>query len=129
MAHFTYLLAFTMAACAGQIHAAPLAGRQVDFTGVQTGQGTFFTPGLGACGITNSDADLIAAASQALFDSDPDICGKTVNVNFGGNTVNVAITDRCSSCAATDLDFSSTAFSQLADVSVGLITGMTWTFA
>ena len=33
--------------------------------------GTFFEPGLGACGIQNSSKDMIVAVSQQLFDSFP----------------------------------------------------------
>lgn len=33
--------------------------------------GTFFEPGLGACGIHNSSKDMIVAVSQQLFDSFP----------------------------------------------------------
>lgn len=42
------------------------------FTGQQDGaQGTFYAPGLGACGITNSGGDFIAAVSEDLFDHYP----------------------------------------------------------
>ena len=43
-----------------------------------------------------------------------------------GKTTTVTITDRCTGCALTDLDFSPTAFQDLADESVGRISGMTW---
>lgn len=45
-----------------------------------------------------------------------------------GKSVTVTITDRCTGCAEFDLDFSPSAFSQLADQSVGRIHGMTWHF-
>ena len=45
-----------------------------------------------------------------------------------GNTVTVAITDRCSGCSTWDLDFSPSAFSELADQSVGRISGVKWSF-
>ena len=44
----------------------------------------------------------------------------------GGNSVEVIVTDRCEACKETDLDFSPSAFTQLADQSIGRITGMTW---
>jgi hypothetical protein len=106
--------------------------------GVQTGQGTFYDTGLGACGIVNNDGDYIAAASHLLFDNYPGynhvnpntnpICGRRVTVHYQGHTINVAITDRCEACQVTDLDFSPTAFSQLADFGAGRISGMTWTW-
>ncbi|EIN13816.1 hypothetical protein PUNSTDRAFT_95155 [Punctularia strigosozonata HHB-11173 SS5] len=104
--------------------------------GTQTGQGTFYATGLGACGITNTDTDYIAAVSHLLFDTFPGyngvnpnnnpICNKKVTATYKGKSVSVTITDRCTGCALTDLDFSPSAFDQLADESVGRLSGMTW---
>ncbi|KZT30463.1 hypothetical protein NEOLEDRAFT_1126018 [Neolentinus lepideus HHB14362 ss-1] len=104
--------------------------------GTQTGQGTFYATGLGACGITNSDTDYIAAVSHLLFDTFPGynganpndnpVCNKKVTASYQGKSVSITITDRCVGCAITDLDFSPSAFDQLADPSVGRISGMTW---
>ncbi|KAF9242865.1 hypothetical protein BU15DRAFT_60158 [Melanogaster broomeanus] len=84
--------------------------------GTQSGQGTYYETGLGACGITNNDSQYIAAASELLFDSYPGydgvnpndnpLCNKMVTASYGGKSVQVAITDRCTACAITDLDFS-----------------------
>jgi len=114
--------------------AAPVAGRQ---TATYTGDGTFYETGLGACGITNVDTDLIAAVADTTFDSFPGatanpnanpICNKKVTASFQGKSVTVSITDRCTGCGASDLDFSPSAFSVLAPESVGRIEGMTWAF-
>lgn len=104
--------------------------------GTQTGQGTFYSTGLGACGITNTDTDYIAAASHLLFDNFPNylgdnpnknpMCGRKVIATYKGKSVTVTLTDRCAACAVTDLDFSPSAFKQLADFSLGRISGMTW---
>jgi len=104
--------------------------------GTQTGQGTFYSTGLGACGITNTDTDYIAAASHLLFDNFPNylgdnpnknpMCGRKVIATYKGKSVTVTLTDRCAACAVTDLDFSPSAFKQLADFGVGRISGMTW---
>ncbi|KAG6819450.1 hypothetical protein H0H93_011799 [Arthromyces matolae] len=104
--------------------------------GTQTGQGTFYSTGLGACGITNTDSDYIAAVSWKLFDNFPGyngvnpndnpLCGKKVKVNYNGKTVTVALTDRCTGCDTTDLDFSPAAFDQLSEPSVGRIYNIQW---
>jgi len=104
--------------------------------GVQTGEGTYYDTGLGACGIYNKDTDYIAAMSQLLFDAYPGyngvnpnknpLCNKKVKATYKGKSVTVTITDRCVGCKQTDLDFSPTAFSQLADFGVGRLEGMTW---
>ncbi|KAI0056735.1 hypothetical protein BV25DRAFT_1547381 [Artomyces pyxidatus] len=101
-----------------------------------SGQGTFFTPGLGACGKTSSSSDLIVAVSTDVFNgfpgagADPNanpICGKTITANFQGKSVTVEVVDECPGCAANDLDFSPAAFDQLADESLGRI-DITWSF-
>jgi len=96
----------------------------------------FYATGLGACGITNNDGQYIAAVSHLFFDSYPGydgvnpnnnpMCGKTAIVTYNSVTISVSLTDRCEACAYGDLDFSPTAFDQLADPSVGRISGMTW---
>jgi len=43
-----------------------------------------------------------------------------------GKTIQVQLTDRCGGCADGDLDFSPNAFNQLADPSVGRISGISW---
>ncbi|THU85069.1 hypothetical protein K435DRAFT_869674 [Dendrothele bispora CBS 962.96] len=112
------------------VQAAPLVRRN-------TGDATFYTPGLGACGINNTPADMIAAVSASVFDTFPGagpnpntnpICGRRINVSFGGKTIQVAVTDRCPGCAGQDLDLSPAAFNQLADPSVGRIHGVQWNF-
>ncbi|KAI6047570.1 RlpA-like double-psi beta-barrel-protein domain-containing protein-containing protein [Pisolithus marmoratus] len=103
--------------------------------GTQSGQGTFYETGLGACGITNTDTQLIAAVSWELFDSYPGydgvnpntnpVCGKQVTASYQGKSTTVTITDRCTGCSITDLDFSPSAFTDLANESLGRI-GITW---
>lgn len=101
-----------------------------------SGDGTFYGTGLGSCGITNKDTDFIAAVSHILYDSFPDggnpnnnpVCNRKATATYQGKSVTVTITDRCVGCAEFDLDFSPSAFSQLADQSVGRIHGMTWHF-
>ncbi|CAK5264142.1 unnamed protein product [Mycena citricolor] len=119
---------------------ALLAAAPILLTSAQSfsGSGTFFNPGLGACGIFNTNADFIVAVSAFVFDTFPGatsnpnanpICGRRIVANFQGRSVVATVTDRCAGCAGTgDLDFSPAAFSQLADPSVGRIFGVTWNF-
>jgi hypothetical protein len=52
--------------------------------------------GLGSCGWTNNDSEMVAAAPAALYDILGDsICGQHVTLNLGGNSVNVRIVDKC----------------------------------
>ncbi|KAG6894596.1 hypothetical protein C0993_011154 [Termitomyces sp. T159_Od127] len=104
--------------------------------GTQTGQGTFDSTGLGACGIVNHDSDHVVAVSRFLFDAFPGynginpstnpVCGKQISVSYQGKSVIVTVADYCEGCALTDLDLSPAAFEILADLSVGHIDGITW---
>lgn len=99
------------------------------------GEATYYTPGLGACGWTNSDSDFIAALNVDQFNSfgsmsngNP-VCGKMVEISYNGGTpIQVEITDKCPGCAYGDLDLSPAAFSALADQSLGRI-DISWQFA
>jgi len=139
----TLLVAATLSASA---LATPLANTSdANSTGVpdflcgpQVGEGTWFEPGLGACGINNTESDFIVAVSWMIFDNFPDyqggnpnsnpICDRKINAQYQGNGVNVSVTDRCTGCKLRDLDFSPGVFSQLADLSVGRIYNVTWTW-
>lgn len=109
---------------------------------VMGGEGdmTWYGTGLGACGITNSDSDMICAVSHILYDSygggapsNPNlasICNKKIRMTVPGatTTIEVTVTDRCVACKEGDLDLAPSAFAQLAPTSVGRVPGMTWEF-
>ncbi|KAJ2056223.1 hypothetical protein GGI17_006307 [Coemansia sp. S146] len=97
-----------------------------------TGDGTFFSPGLGSCGLTNSDSDLIAAipAPQYGTNANPnnaEVCGKCALVKGPKGQVKVKITDRCPVCKTGDLDLSPSAFQQIGDFDAGRIP-ISWSF-
>ncbi|CAG8684514.1 20854_t:CDS:1, partial [Dentiscutata erythropus] len=93
------------------------------------GSATFYNTGLGACGITSNDQQLVAALPAAEYDKlipggNPNACtacGKTCTVSYQGKTVDVKIVDRCPSCGSGDIDLSPAAFSCLADQALGRI--------
>ncbi|KAI0304887.1 RlpA-like double-psi beta-barrel-protein domain-containing protein-containing protein [Russula brevipes] len=131
-------LAMPLAVAPGDL-SAPKSAAPSYLSGTQVGEGTWYSPGLGACGTTNSGSDYIAAVSQALYDSypgyaggDPNkdpVCGAHIRANYQGHSVTVTVVDRCAACQETDLDFSPAAFSQLANQSVGRLSDMTWSWA
>ncbi|KAF5337595.1 hypothetical protein D9758_014936 [Tetrapyrgos nigripes] len=118
--------------------------QSIDFSG-GSGEGTFYQTGKGACGGTNSPSEHVAAVAFTFFDAyaardGPDsegvnnpnknpICGKKIRVRYKGKSTTVTVVDRCAGCNGTyDLDFSTSAFDDLADQSVGRIYGMKWRF-
>ncbi|KAJ7476632.1 plant expansin [Mycena latifolia] len=110
----------------GAVHSTALDTRAK----VHTGDGTFFAPGVGACGKTNTPDDLIVAVSHELFDNFPNpICGKQLKAHHGGKSVTVRVQDRCGGCAGRgDLDFTQAGFKKLAPLSVGRIHNVKWEF-
>ncbi|KAJ7474037.1 barwin-like endoglucanase [Mycena latifolia] len=116
-------------------HSSPLevAERSQSYTG----DGTYYEPGLGACGKTNTKDQLIVAVGHGVFDSHPGanpanpntnpICGKKLKATYGQKSVTVTVEDRCAGCAgAADLDFTEAGFQKLAALEVGRIHGVKW---
>ncbi|KAI0790248.1 RlpA-like double-psi beta-barrel-protein domain-containing protein-containing protein [Irpex lacteus] len=117
-------------AVAGLAQAAPaMQKRQTN-----TGSATFFTPGLGSCGINSSAADHIVAVSASFFDTFPGatanpntnpVCGRKMTVSFQGKSTTATVVDRCPGCGPTDVDLSPAAFNDLASPDLGRIQ-VTW---
>lgn len=97
------------------------------------GEGTYYDVGLGACGNTNTDSDYIVAISHILYtpeiikgnSNNNPLCGRKIRAYYGDNSVDVTVVDQCMGCAEHDLDFSPSAFSQIADKDLGRI-DITW---
>ena len=64
-----------------------------------------------------------------IFHFPPLSLNVSICISDKGKSVDVTVVDRCTGCKETDLDFSPAAFDQLADESVGRLSGMTWTWA
>lgn len=93
------------------------------------GDGTYFYPGMGACGFVSHESEYIVAVSQAVWDpqmvdANPNnnpICGKKIRAYYDGKSVEATIVDKCMGCAPNDLDFAPVAFTQLAHQDLGRI--------
>ena len=104
-------------------------------SGLLTGQGTYYDPGLGACGYTNAESDRIVAISHELFDSfgtgNPNnnpVCGHKIKATYNGKTTVATVVDRCEGCAYGDLDFTRTGFQDLASLDLGRLSGLKWSW-
>jgi len=108
-----------------------------------TGDGTWYDPGqddgVGACGWRNSSTQYVAAIGYQEFDSRLELeagnpntnamCGKFIQVSYGGTFVVLQVVDRCQSCDGRyDVDMTNTAFKVFARETVGRLTGpgVTW---
>ncbi|KAF8992978.1 barwin-like endoglucanase, partial [Cyathus striatus] len=94
--------------------------------------------GIGSCGTVVNDSDYSAAVAHALFDTYPfsrcakpcnsnPICGRNLRLTYQGKSVTVMVVDRCADCEGMyNVDLTSTAFQQLAPLSVGRLYGVQW---
>lgn len=95
-----------------------------------SGDGTFYSTGLGACGQVSSDSSLIAALNKPQWGSPANpnqnpICGKQALVHGPKGSVTVTIVDLCPECLFGSLDLSPGAFNQIGDATAGRIP-ITW---
>ncbi|CDH59901.1 riboflavin aldehyde-forming enzyme [Lichtheimia corymbifera JMRC:FSU:9682] len=121
-----YQLCFLVVFLLGAL-AAPIERRK---SSQFSGDLTYYTPGLGSCGETNTAKDLIAAlnAPQMANGDNPNKnpnCGKRARVKTKKGSVTVKIVDTCPPCKSGDLDLSPAAFQRLGDFDDGRIEG-TW---
>jgi hypothetical protein len=72
MSSFTKLFTLAALLLAGSgTYAAPLNGAALQARQAFSGQGTFFSVGLGSCGIQSVDSDAVVAISAGVFDTFP----------------------------------------------------------
>ncbi|MEV8092735.1 cysteine/serine endopeptidase inhibitor [Kitasatospora sp. NPDC085879] len=101
----------------------------------RTGKMTWYDDaGYGACGtaINAAAEDLVAVSTAWWTAANPnndDLCkGVSVQVTYNGKTITVPVKDKCPSCTAEHIDLSKTAFQKLADLNLGVVSGITWKF-
>ncbi|KAI1373955.1 RlpA-like double-psi beta-barrel-protein domain-containing protein-containing protein [Hypoxylon crocopeplum] len=89
-----------------------------------SGDMTYYTPGLGACGETNTESDDVVAMSPNQYGN----CGKTINIHYDGKTVSAKVVDKCPGCTSNGIDVSPKVFEELADPAEGRVS-VTWEYA
>ncbi|KHN94236.1 riboflavine-aldehyde-forming enzyme [Metarhizium album ARSEF 1941] len=120
--------AFVAALTAAAALAAPVetgTKRAAPGPGAKIGEATYYEPGLGACGKTNSAADMIVAISPSALENKQK-CGHRLRAQYNGKTVEVEAVDLCMGCKPFDLDLTPAAFKKLGEMSAGRLTGVTW---
>ncbi|KAI0138087.1 RlpA-like double-psi beta-barrel-protein domain-containing protein-containing protein [Hypoxylon sp. NC0597] len=98
-----------------------------------SGDMTYYTPGLGACGKYNNENDHIVALAPAQYgyDANPNkakVCGRKINIHYNGKTASATVVDKCPSCASGSIDVSPAVFKQLASLDKGRVK-VTWGYA
>ncbi|KAF9033599.1 plant expansin [Panaeolus papilionaceus] len=87
---------------------------------------TWFHPGLGSCGVFNTDADHVVALNAAQWDNRVH-CNQNVVISINGITTTAVITDLCPSCPFGGLDLSPGLFQMFGSLDVGVLSG-SWNF-
>ncbi|KAI1426407.1 riboflavine-aldehyde-forming enzyme [Xylaria sp. FL1777] len=90
-----------------------------------SGDMTYYYPGLGYCGETNGNNDAVVALSPSELVGK---CGKIINIHRNGKTASAKVVDKCPGCAVGSIDVSPVVFDQLANESEGRVK-VTWEFA
>jgi len=99
-------------------------------SGGNSGEATYFEPGLGACGDTHNSSQAIAAVSHYIYGdyanpNESQVCNKCVKVKSDHGSVICQVVDRCPTCEPGSLDLSPTAFQALGELATGRI-AITW---
>ena len=101
-----------------------------------TGQGTFYATGMGSCGSTSSDGEMVLAISHLMMGDQSNgnpLCGKSVSITApNGKTQAATVVDKCMGCAdgPTNIDLSPALFEALGyDQAKGVIPGLKWYFS
>ncbi|KAI5862017.1 RlpA-like double-psi beta-barrel-protein domain-containing protein-containing protein [Durotheca rogersii] len=89
-----------------------------------SGDLTYYSPGLGACGLTHTDSDAIVAVSPSRDGN----CGRTININYNGRVASATVADKCMGCVGDSIDVSPAVFQQLEDTGAGRIS-VDWEWA
>ncbi|KAI7884466.1 RlpA-like double-psi beta-barrel-protein domain-containing protein-containing protein [Mucor mucedo] len=112
------IIIFTLLALLFRVQSAPLVAR-----GSESGQGTYYEVGLGSCGKTNTNSQMVAALSGSIMKSS--YCGKSITVKGPNGSVSLKVVDTCPGCKKGDVDMSAAAFKKIASLSDGRVP-ITW---
>ncbi|CAE6432980.1 unnamed protein product [Rhizoctonia solani] len=104
----------------------PLTERDLQARQSYSGSATYFYPGLGACGGTNTAAEHIVALNVGQWDGGAH-CWHHVVIQAYGKQVEAAIVDQasCPGCSWGDLDMAPGLFTEFTSLDVGRF-GITW---
>ncbi|KLP06678.1 uncharacterized protein FFB20_11007 [Fusarium fujikuroi] len=103
----------------------PKTGTTIPYSDVKSGDITFYTVGLGACGQDSSGQDEtsnIVAISGEVYDAakivenpnENPLCGRTITIKgSNGKTTQGTILDRCQGCRGADIDVSHKIFIEI----------------
>lgn len=123
----TTKLVSSNSASAGSVTSSSATSTSSGSRTTYTGRGTYYGVGQGNCGWVSKDSQHVVAISQKLYNtlsnkySFSEYCGRYITASYQGKSVTVEVVDSCGSCSDNDLDFSESAFQELAELEKGVI--------
>ncbi|KAK5715469.1 hypothetical protein LTR15_010113 [Elasticomyces elasticus] len=98
-----------------------------------TGDITYYTPGLGSCGWTNTEDEAIVAIPHGMMENgiNPNLnplCGQYITISYAGATHKAKIVDTCGGCDGQAIDLTQTLFDAVAPSGDGRVHGVEWWF-
>ncbi|KAI8640655.1 RlpA-like double-psi beta-barrel-protein domain-containing protein-containing protein [Parasitella parasitica] len=95
-------------------------------SGDYSGDATYYNTGLGSCGWTSKESELIVALNIGQMDNGANSnnnpnCGRSITATGPKGSVTVKVVDTCPGCANGDLDLSPAAFERIADLTAGRV--------
>ncbi|KAF8058628.1 hypothetical protein FPV67DRAFT_510872 [Lyophyllum atratum] len=100
-----------------------------------TGTLFFFTPGLGACGFTNTSTQIVASVSSTFFNTFPNatanpnknpLCKRKLLITSGAKNITASVVDFFVDPAPFNVGLSPTAFQKFATLDDGIVPNVTW---
>jgi len=96
-----------------------------------TGEITYYSLGLVSCGQVYSDSDDVVALATSVManggnSNNNPLCGKTINISYGGVTATAKVVGTCEGCAPGNIDLSPSLFQKFAPLGAGRVPGVTW---
>ncbi|KAG2187776.1 hypothetical protein INT44_005466 [Umbelopsis vinacea] len=120
---YIFVLLAALLSCAMAAPAASVQRRSQSYSG----DGTYYSVGLGSCGKHNEDSEMVAALNAPQMGDNKE-CGQTAKVKGPNGSVTVKIVDTCPECDHGSLDLSPSAFKKIGDMEDGRI-DISWEWA
>ncbi|KAI1825484.1 RlpA-like double-psi beta-barrel-protein domain-containing protein-containing protein [Xylaria intraflava] len=98
----------------------------VSTAAANSGDMTYFTPGLGACGWWSNEGQAVVALNTADYAGGAN-CGRWITIQGNGATTAAQVVDLCPGCGAGGVDVAPVIFDDIAPLSVGRVP-VTWWF-
>ncbi|KAK4888248.1 hypothetical protein LTR27_012828 [Elasticomyces elasticus] len=98
-----------------------------------TGDITYYAPGLGSCGWTNTEDEAIVAIPHGMMENgiNPNLnplCGQYITISYAGAEHKAKIVDTCGGCDGQAIDLTQTLFDAVAPSGDGRVHGVEWWF-